>query len=138
MGLGLALNLSGLPRPEFFRSLNAWIVPAAVFLLLVSIGMKIPDGRERIPRPVLFAFLGIRLVLMPAFSLALATLLGLAAMPDPTIFKVTILLSLMPTAFASLIPPSVYGLNFRLSFNLWLVSNLTMAGTLPLLWILLR
>ena len=138
MGLGLALNLSGLPRPEFFRSLNAWIVPSAVFLLLVSIGMKIPEGRKKIPRPALFAFLGIRLILMPAFSLALAMVLGLAAMPDPTIFKVTILLSLMPTAFASLVPPSVYGLDFGLSFGLWIASNLTLAGTLPLLWFLLR
>lgn len=138
MGLGLALNVSGIPRPEFFRTLNAWIVPSGVFLVLVSIGMKIPKERKRIPRPALFAFLGIRLILIPAFSFALATLLGLPALPDQTAFKVAILLSFMPTAFASLIPPVVYGLDFGLSFSLWLVSNLTLAGTLPLLWILLR
>jgi len=138
MGLGLALNISGIPRPEFFRTLNAWIVPSGAFLVLVSIGMKIPKNRKKIPSPVVFAFLGIRLILIPAFSLALATLLGLPALPDQTAYKVVILLSFMPTAFASLIPPVVYGLNFGLSFSLWLVSNLTMAGTLPLLWILLR
>lgn len=138
MGMGLALNMSGISRPEFFRSLNAWIVPSGVFLVLVSIGMKIPKDRKKIPRPAFLAFLGIRLILIPAFSFALATLLGLAAMPDQTAFRVTILLSLMPTAFASLIPPVVYGLDFGLSFSLWLVSNLTLAGTLPLLWIFLR
>ena len=138
MGLGLALNVSGIPRPQFFRTLNAWIVPSGVFLVLVSIGMKIPKERKTIPRPAFFAFLGIRLILIPAFSLALATLLGLPALPDQTAFKVAILLSFMPTAFASLIPPVVYGLDFGLAFSLWLVSNLTLVGTLPMLWMLLR
>lgn len=138
MGLGLALNVSGIPRPDFFRTLNVWIVPSGVFLVLVSIGMKIPKDRKRIPRPALFAFLGIRLILIPAFSLALAALLGLPALPDQTAFRVSILLSFMPTAFASLIPPVVYGLDFGLSFSLWLVSNLTLVGTLPMLWMLLR
>lgn len=50
MGLGLALNVSGISRPQFFRTLNAWIVPSGVFLVLVSIGMKIPKDRKRIPR----------------------------------------------------------------------------------------
>ncbi|PKL06669.1 MAG: hypothetical protein CVV53_03065 [Spirochaetae bacterium HGW-Spirochaetae-9] len=135
---GLALNVSGISRPQFFRTLNAWIVPSGVFLVLVSIGMKIPKDRKQIPRPALFTFLGIRLILIPVFSLALASLFGLPALPDQTAFKVVILLSFMPTAFASLIPPAVYGLDFGLSFSLWLVSNLTLAGSLPLLWILLR
>ena len=138
MGAGLALNISGIPRPQFFRTLNMWIVPASAFLVLVSIGMKIPKSRKKIPRPVFYAFLGIRLILIPAFALALATLLGLPSLPDPTAFKVVVLLSFMPTAFTSLIPPVVYGLDFGLSFSLWLVSNLTLAGSLPLLWIILR
>ena len=138
LGSGLALNASGIPRPELFRTLNVWIVPSGVFLVLVSIGMKIPKSRKKIPRPLFFSFLGIRLILIPAFSLALASLLGLPALPDQTAFKVAILLSFMPTAFASLIPPVVYGLDFGLSFSLWLVSNLTLVGTLPLLWIFLR
>jgi predicted permease len=136
IALGLALNFSGIPRPAFFKTLNAWIVPAATFLLLVAIGMKIPKRQKPIPRPILASFLGIRLLLIPAFSLGIAVLTGLHMLPDNTAFLVTVILSFMPTAFISLVPPSLYGLDFELSFGLWLVSNISLAGVLPLLWFL--
>jgi predicted permease len=108
----------------------------ATFLLLVAIGMKIPKRQKPIPKPILAAFLGIRLLLIPAFSLGIALLAGLHLLPDNTAFLVALILSFMPTAFISLVPPSLYGLDFELSFGLWLVSNLSLAGILPLLWFL--
>jgi len=137
IGLGLALNFSGLPRPALFKPLNSILVPLSTLLLLLSVGLKIPERRHSIPRPTLTAFFLIKLLVIPMFSLLAAWVLGLAAMPDPTAFHLTILLSLMPTAFISLIPPTLYGLDFGLSFGIWIISNLTLAGTLPFLWILL-
>ena len=36
---GFALNRSGIPRPAFFETVNAFFVPAGTFILLVSIGL---------------------------------------------------------------------------------------------------
>ena len=136
IGVGLGLNASGLPRPEFLRQLNAVIVPLGSFLLLVSIGMKIPERQSRLTRPVLMSYLGIRLLVLPAASLLLCTLFGIATSPDPTALKVALTLAVMPAAFTSLIPPVLYDLDFPFSFSLWIASNLTLAGILPALWML--
>jgi predicted permease len=108
----------------------------ATFFLLVAIGMKIPRRQRPIPKTILTAFLGIRLLLIPAFSLGIAMMAGLHLLPDNTAFLVALIMSFMPTAFISLVPPSLYGLDFELSFGLWLISNLSLIGTLPFLWLL--
>jgi hypothetical protein len=137
MALGLILNMSGLARPLFFKDLIGILVPAATFLLLVSVGIKIPRGKMKVPRPILAAFLAIRLIFLPVVSWGAAMALGLAGSSDPTALRLVILLSLMPTAFNSLIPPSLYGLDFGLSFGMWIISSLTLIGTIPLLWLVL-
>ncbi len=137
MALGLVLNVSGLRRPPFVKDLNGVLVPVATFLLLVSVGLKIPRGRMKVPKPILATFLAIRLIVLPLVSYGAAFVLGLAGRADPTALRLVVLLSFMPTAFNSLIPPSLYGLDFGLSFGLWIVSSLTLLGTIPLLWAIL-
>ena len=136
IGVGLGLNASGLPRPEFLRQLNAAIVPLGSFLLLASIGMKIPEQQSRLPRPVLLSYLSIRLLVLPSASFLLCALFGIASSPDQTALKVALTMAVMPAAFTSLIPPVLYDLDFPFSFSLWIASNLTLAGILPALWLL--
>lgn len=136
IGVGLGFNASGLPRPDFLRQLNAAIVPLGSFLLLVSIGMKIPERQSRLARPVLLGYLGIRLLVLPAASFILCTLFGITSSPDPTALNVALTLAVMPAAFTSLIPPALYNLDFPFSFSLWVASNLTLAGILPALWLI--
>lgn len=136
IAVGLGLNFSGLSRPDFLRQLNTVIVPLGSFLLLTSIGMKIPERQSLLPRPVLLSYLGIRLLVLPGASFVLCTLSGIASSPDQTALNVAITLAVMPAAFTSLIPPALYNLDFPFSFSLWIASNLTLAGILPALWLI--
>jgi Predicted permeases len=43
--LGTALNLSGIPRPAFYSSLNSLLIPLSTVLLLASIGMAMRFGK---------------------------------------------------------------------------------------------
>ncbi len=136
--LGLGLNFSGIARPAIFAKINSVIVPAGTFILLVAIGMKIPKGKTRLSKSVTLAYLGLKIFLMPAFSVLVAFMGGLASLADLTAFRVVLLLSMMPAAFTSLIPPAIYGLDVGFSFKLWMLSNLSLFATLPGLYLLFR
>lgn len=134
--VGLGLNASGLSRPDFFRQLNVIIVPLGSFLLLVSIGMKIPKRHSSLSPSILLSYLSIRVLVLPAVSFLLCTLFGVARSSDQSAFHVALTLSVMPAAFTSLLPPMLYDLDFPFSFNLWIASNFTLVAILPAVWLL--
>ena len=76
LAAGLFLNLSGIPRPHFYETVNAVLIPAGGFLLLVSVGLGMRFGRVGYLREVLFVS-GIKFVAMPLCACAAGYVLGM-------------------------------------------------------------
>ena len=135
--LGLALNLLGVERPAFYATLNTWLIPTSSFLLLMAIGSQIRIARIPIYwRPAL-AITVLRTTLIPPCALGFAALLGFAS-GDPLIMKTIAVLAVMPMAFVSLVPASLYKLDSDLVSSAWLFTTASLLCSVPLLSLLLR
>ncbi|MGI6783410.1 MAG: AEC family transporter [Aminivibrio sp.] len=125
--VGSALNLSGVPRPAVFSSLNSLLIPLNTVILLSSIGMAMRFGRTGRYLGEGVAIMGLKFLLVPAVCTALARTAGLEGLP----LKAVLILSSMPVAFNSLIPPSLYGLDLDLANSCFLISVLGLVLLLP-------
>jgi predicted permease len=133
IGLGLVLNLTGVPRPEIYAAFNAVNIPVIVFLLLFSIGlgMRFSNiGRHIYPA---LAITGAKFICIPVIVTGLGLLAGLHTIDNGLPLKVVIILSAMPVGFMSVIPPSLYDLDVDLANACWLVCNSLLLIQVPIL-----
>ena len=138
VSLGLAMNFMGISRPAFYAGLNKVLVPTGTTLLLFSIGMRL---RFTVAKADLKAGLLIVLgksLITPLVVSAIALALGLGQTPGGIGLKLVLILSAMPTAFVSLVPPSLYKLDQDLAGSLWLVSNASLLVIVPALALILQ
>lgn len=133
MAIGTFLNLSGIERPEFFKSINAIFIPLGTIILLISIGLGMKFGKVRNYIDECLAISVIKFILVPLIVSTTALLLGYGKIDEGLPLKVVIILSSMPVAFTALIPPSIYDLDLDLANSCWLVTTLSLALILPLL-----
>lgn len=134
--LGLLLNFFGVERPAFYGELNAWLIPSSSFLMLMAIGSQIRVGRvPRYWKPALVIAL-IRMLLIPLCALGFALALGFAS-GDPLIIKTIAVLAVMPMAFVSLVPASLYKLDGDLVSTAWMFTTASLLLSVPLLSLLL-
>jgi predicted permease len=132
--LGLGLHQSGLVRPGWYGGLNAVLVPASSVLLLVSIGMTLKLSFSAVDLKPAFGVAALKVLVLPVVSLALTGLFGFWGVP--AVWKTALVLAVMPMAFLSLIPPSLYGLDEKFPATAWAVSMVSLVVTLPVLgWI---
>lgn len=131
--LGTALNLSGIPRPAFYSSLNSLLIPLSTVLLLASIGMAMRFGKTALYLKEGFTIIFLKFLLVPAACVSLAALAGLNGIAGGLPLKAVLVLSSMPVAFNALVPPSLYGLDLDLANSCFLVSVLGLAALLPAL-----
>ena len=131
--LGTALNLSGIPRPAFYSSLNSLLIPLSTVLLLASIGMAMRFGKTALYLKEGFTIIFLKFLLVPAACVSLAALAGLDGIAGGLPLKAVLVLSSMPVAFNALVPPSLYGLDLDLANSCFLVSVLGLAALLPAL-----
>ena len=134
---GLALNLTGVDRPDFYAGLNQFLVPTGTTLLLFAIGMRL---RFKISSQDLKAGLLIVLgkaIIVPLIVSAIALSLGLGQTADGLGLKLVLVLAAMPVAFVSLVPPALYKLDQDLAGSLWLVSNGALLLIVPALALIL-
>ncbi|MDJ0783570.1 MAG: hypothetical protein QNJ22_16455 [Desulfosarcinaceae bacterium] len=136
IGLGITLNLSGLPRPHFFTPLNAALIPLGTSLLLISIGLALRFSKMGAYRSVCLMVCGIKFILIPLAASGCALLLGYAEIEAGLPFKVVLILSAMPVAFTALIPPSIYNLDLDLANACWFVTTSALVVVLPILLVL--
>jgi predicted permease len=134
IALGAALNLSGIERPEVVGYLTAVMVPVGTFLLLVSVGLAMQFSSVSGYARECAAMAGLKFLLLPATACLTALTFGLDRVNGGLPFKVVLILSSMPVAFTSLIPPSIYDLDLRLANACWLTSTLSLAVVLPILY----
>lgn len=133
---GLMLNFLSVERPSFFSPLSAVIIPFSSFLLVTSIGYRIRFSAIRHYLRECIAISAIKFVAVPVIAVSAAYALGLDALQDGLVVKVVLIMSAMPPAFHSLIPPQLYGLDADLANSLWLFNTGMLIFVLPVLYFL--
>jgi len=133
LAIGLLLNLTHVPRPPFYSSLNAILIPVIVFLLLFSIGlgMRFSSIMGSI-RPAL-AISAVKFFCIPIIIATIGMAFGLHTIDNGVPFKVVLILSAMPVGFLSAVPPTLYDLDADLANSCWLVSNSLLIIEIPIL-----
>jgi predicted permease len=134
---GMALNVSGIPRPVFFEMLNSFFVPCGTFILLLSIGLGMRFGqiREYLLEGALVSL--VKYVAIPLFTGTVAYLLGFGEINNGLPLKVVLIVSSMPVAFTALVAASIYDLDLDLANSCWLISTGSLIVILPWLSYLL-
>lgn len=133
LAAGTALNLSGVPRPEFFFQVNRILVPIGSFGLLFAIGLSIRFGRMKPNAGPGAAMIFIKSLLVPAAAFAVASAIGLGRFENGLALKTVLVLSAMPVGFMSLVPPTLYGMDLDLANTCWFFSTVSLVLTVPLL-----
>ena len=134
MAIGIFLNLSGIERPVFYKTINAIFIPAGTVILLVSIGLAMKFGKVKNYIKESISVSIIKSILVPSIISTIAFFLGYGVIEGGLPLKVVIILSSMPVAFSALIPVSIYDLNLDLANSCWLVTTLSLIVILPLLF----
>jgi len=131
--IGFFLNISGIKRPVFYESINAFFIPIGSILLLTSIGMAIHFGRiwKYIKESMLIVL--IKFVIVPVVATTLAYLIGFGEIDKGLPLKTVLILSSMPVGFIALIPPTIYDLDVDLANACWLATNLSLVFVIPCL-----
>lgn len=135
---GITLNISGIVRPEFYTTINKILIPLTSILLVITVGfnMKIKAIGKFIRECL--AVSTIKFLLIPVTITSVAYLLGLTNLSDGLAFKVVFILSAMPPAFFSLIPPQLYNLDTDLANSTWLFCTGALILIVPVLFIIQR
>ena len=136
--IGVFLNLSGIERPEFYKTINAIFIPGGTAILLVSIGLAMKLGKAKNYIKESIAVSIIKFILLPSIISTIAFSLGYGKIDEGLPLKVVIILSAMPVAFSALIPASIYDLNLDLANSCWLVTTLSLIVILPLLFYIIN
>ncbi|HHW12736.1 MAG TPA: hypothetical protein GXX33_07020 [Firmicutes bacterium] len=121
--LGFVLNLSGLPRPEFYQQINFIVIPLSSFLLLVSIGMALKFQRMGPYLKPAFLVAAIKFVVVPLIAIGFGTLVGLGKIDNGLPLKVVAVLAAMPVGFIAMVPPTIYDLDVDLANTCWIVTT---------------
>jgi len=134
VALGLGLHTWGPTRPLWYGDLNAVLVPTSSMVLLASIGLNLKlSFSPRDLRPAL-GLTSIKVLVLPLVSLGLSGLAGFWALD--AVWKTALILAVMPMAFLSLIPPTLYGLDEKFPATAWATTMVSLLVTLPVLnWV---
>ncbi|MCP5514824.1 MAG: AEC family transporter [Spirochaetales bacterium] len=130
---GFILNLSGIKRPDFFKPLNAVIIPLSSFTMLLTIGMALKFGKMRELAFKASAVLPVKYLAVPFITFLFAKYTGLGEIDSGLPLKVVLILSSMPVAILAMIPCTLYDLDLDLANTCWFFSMLLMVLTVPVL-----
>jgi predicted permease len=131
---GFILNGTGVPRPEFYASLNEVLIPVLSVVLIFSIGLVIRFSSVKTYLKPSAIIAAIKSLIVPAAVATVAYCIGLGEIADGLPLKVVIILAAMPVGFISLVPPALYNLDTHLANSNWIVSNMVTLGCIPLLY----
>jgi predicted permease len=135
---GIVLNLSDLERWGIYSTINSVLIPLGIILLLTSIGLAMKIQMVRFFVREGLAVSGIKFLIVPAVVISLAYMLGYGRMEEGLVLKVVIVLSSMPVAFTSLIPPLIYDLDVDLANSCWLISMAFLVIVIPALYVIVQ
>jgi predicted permease len=124
LGLGITLNLAGVPRPALFGTLSSGAMILGTVCFLLSIGMSLRLSRMTCYVRQSAAISLIKFVGCPLVIVALAMLCGLGSIDNGLPLKVVAILASMPVAMNALIPPSLFDLDLDLANACWVFTTL--------------
>ena len=133
LGLGITLNLAGVPRPALFGTLSSGAMILGTVCFLLSIGMSLRLSRMTCYVRQSAAISLIKFVGCPLVIVALAMLCGLGSIDNGLPLKVVAILASMPVAMNALIPPSLFDLDLDLANACWVFTTLELVVVLPIL-----
>jgi predicted permease len=136
--LGGFLNMSGVPRPQVYKSILSVLIPLLTLLLLISIGMAMKFRKISAYLRECVSISLIKFVLVPVLVSLPAYLLGYGHIQNGLPLKVVIILSSMPVAFNALIPPSIYNLDLDLANSCWFFTTALLVAVLPMLLVVIN
>lgn len=137
LGAGIALNLCHVPRAPFLGTVASACMLMGTIFFLFTIGLSL-----RIIKAAAYARPGlvmcaIKFIGVPLFITFLAWLLGCATYDNGLALKTVAIISAMPVAMTSLVPPSLFGLDIDLANACWIITTLGLVFVLPVLMMLL-
>jgi predicted permease len=134
---GLALNLSGIPRPPFFETLNGILVPVGTLILIISIGlgMRFSSVGDYLVEGLLVS--AVKFIAIPLIAVTAAYILGFGDINNGLPLKVVLIVSSMPVAFNALVAASIYDLDLDLANSCWLITTGSLVIVIPWLSFLL-
>lgn len=135
---GFVLNISGIKRPGFYKTINAISIPLATLSLLISIGMAIKFKSLKKNIQACFIISLIKQVMIPLTITLLAYLIGFGKIDSGMPLKVILILSSMPVAFTAMVPPTLYDLDIDLANSCWLFTTLLLFIQLPILYLIVN
>ncbi|KYG30724.1 AEC family transporter [Alkalihalobacillus trypoxylicola] len=136
--IGGGLNISDFSRPDFFEPLNQWLVPLSSFLLVIPLGfsMRLTAVRRYLKESLSLS--AVKFVVVPITIVSLALLVGMGEIYNGLLVKVILILSCMPPAVSSLVPPQLYKLDVDLANANWIVNTALLIIVLPILYFLIQ
>ena len=137
LGLGIMLNLVGVPRPALFGTLSSAAMILGTVCFLLSIGMSLRISRMACYARQSAAISLIKFVGCPLVIVALAMFFGLGDIDGGLPLKVVAILAAMPVAMNALIPPSLFDLDLDLANACWVFTTLELIVVLPILVVIL-
>jgi len=136
--IGGTLNISSLGRPDFYEMLINILVPLAILMLVIPVGyhMRFMAAQNYLKESLSISI--VKFIMVPICIVPIAFAIGLGDMYDGMLIKVILIMSAMPPAFMSLIPPKLYGLDVDLANSSWLISTGLLIIVLPVLYGILQ
>jgi predicted permease len=131
--VGGLLNIGGVQRPDFYKTIISVFVPLLTLFLLISIGMAMNFRKMGAYLRECMSISLIKFVLVPVFVSLPAYFLGYGHIQNGLPLKVVLILSSMPVAFNALIPPSIYNLDLDLANSCWFFTTALLVLVLPML-----
>jgi predicted permease len=138
IAIGGLLNIGGVPRPDFYKSVISVFVPLLTLLLLTSIGLAMKFRRIGAYLRECISISLIKFMLVPALVCLPAALMGYDDIQNGLPLKVVLVLSSMPVAFNALIPPSIYNLDLDLANSCWFFTTAMLVVVLPALMLIIN
>ncbi len=130
--MGVILNISGIPRPEFYNTLNVIVIPLSSLLMLTSIGMAMKFGKITAHLKPAAIIAAIKFIFVPIVATGVAYLLGFGKIDNGLPLQVILILASMPVGFTALVPPSIYDLDLDLANAGWVVTTALLVVVIPL------
>lgn len=122
--------------PEMALSFNRIAVPAQTAMMAFAVGLTMAPARVGRYRREISYIAGIKFGVMPAVTALLAMALHQAGLISEAGLRVAVVLSAMPVAFNSLIPPSLYHLDEDLANSCWIATTCCLVVLVPALYYL--
>jgi predicted permease len=132
--IGAILNLTPIDRFGWLGASNSALVALASILLLIPIGfsMRIASVKTYWKRSIWL--IPLKFLVVPLIITGTAYLIGLGNLYDGILLQVLLIMSAMPPAVASLVPPRLYNLDMELANSNWIVTTSSLIFVLPILF----